>query len=105
MPRSRFLWHLDPDGWPAERIDTLTGEHVPVFAGRLEESLHPQDGGRPMACCYPRVAGVVWGLGGCPASTPLAAPQPDCRRTDDSAILTPARAKDPRGEKGFDQRM
>ncbi len=56
MPR--YLWHLDPDGWPLERIDTLAGEHVPVFTGRVEESLHPQYGGRPMACIFPRVIGV-----------------------------------------------
>jgi hypothetical protein len=36
-----------------------------VCTGRIEESLDPQDGGRPMACCYSRVAEVVvvWGLG------------------------------------------
>jgi len=44
--------------------DTFTGQHVPVFTGAPDESLNPQDGGRPIACCYPRVAGVVWGLGG-----------------------------------------
>lgn len=61
---SRYLWHFTPDGWPLERIDTLTGEHVPVFTGGLDESLDSQDGGRSLACCYPRVAGVVWvGLG------------------------------------------
>ena len=58
MPR--FLWHLDSEGWPSERIDTHTGQHVPVVIGPPDESDHPQDGGRPMACCYPRVAGVVW---------------------------------------------
>ena len=62
MPR--YLWHLDADGWPLERIDTLTGEHVLVFTGGLDESLEPQDGGRPKACCYQSVAAVVWGLGG-----------------------------------------
>lgn len=60
MTRPRYLWHLDPDGWPLERIDTLTGEHRPVFCGRPDESLDPQDGGRPIACCYPRVEGVIW---------------------------------------------
>jgi hypothetical protein len=35
MPR--YLWHLDPYGWPLERIDTRTGEHVPVFTGGLDE--------------------------------------------------------------------
>ena len=60
MARCRYLWHLDPDGWPLERIDTSTGEHVPVFTGAPDESLHPQDGGRPIACSYPRVAGVIW---------------------------------------------
>lgn len=53
---NRFLWHLDPDGWPLERIDTLTGQHVPVVTGGPNEPAQ--------ACCYPRVAGVVWGLGG-----------------------------------------
>ncbi|MEA5391158.1 hypothetical protein VB738_07770 [Cyanobium gracile UHCC 0139] len=52
---SRFLWHLDPDGWPLERIDTHTGEHVPVLNGPEELA---------QACCYPRVAGVVCRLGG-----------------------------------------
>lgn len=37
----RFLWHLDPNGWPLERIDTLSGEHVPVFSEGPEELLHP----------------------------------------------------------------
>ncbi len=63
MTRCRYLWHLDPDGWPLERIDTLTGEHVPVFTGGPQESLHTQDGGRPMACSFPKVSGVVWALG------------------------------------------
>jgi hypothetical protein len=62
MPR--YLWHLDAEGWPLERIDTLTGEHVPAFTGGPEESLHSEDGGRPIACCYPRVAGVECGLVG-----------------------------------------
>lgn len=61
MPR--YLWHFDPDGWPLERIDTLTGQHVPVFTGRPEELAQAGDR-RPMACSYPRVAGVVWVLGG-----------------------------------------
>jgi hypothetical protein len=54
-----YLWHLDTDGWPIERIDTITVEHVPVFTGRPEEMLSPQDGGRPMACTNPKVSGVV----------------------------------------------
>ncbi|WP_094585110.1 hypothetical protein [Synechococcus sp. BO 8801] len=62
MPR--YLWHLDADGWPLERINTLTGEHVPVFTGGPEESLHLQVGGRPMACSVPKVSGVVWVFGG-----------------------------------------
>jgi hypothetical protein len=59
MARSSFLWHLDPDGWPLERIDTLTGEHVPVFMDRPDEMLLPQDGGRPVSCTYPRVEGMA----------------------------------------------
>jgi hypothetical protein len=51
-----FLWYFDADGWPLERIDTETGQHLPVFTGGPEELLDPQDGERPMACCYPRVA-------------------------------------------------
>jgi hypothetical protein len=47
---SCFLWYLDPDGWPTERIDTLTGQHVPFFAGRREDWLCPQGGRRPIAC-------------------------------------------------------
>lgn len=39
MPR--YLWHFDAGCWPLERIDTLTGEHVPVFTGGAEESLYP----------------------------------------------------------------
>ncbi len=38
----RYLWHFDAEGWPLERIDTYTGEHVPVFTGGPEESLHPR---------------------------------------------------------------
>ena len=62
MPR--FLWQFDASGWPLERINTETGQHVPVFTGEPEVLLDPQDGGCPIACCYPRVVGVVWGLGG-----------------------------------------
>ena len=58
MARSRFLWHLDADGWPSERIDTSTGEHVPVVIGPPDESDHSQDRERPIACCFPRVSGV-----------------------------------------------
>lgn len=57
-----YLWHLDPDGYPLERVDTHSGEHAPVFTGGPEE-LDQAGGGRPMACCYPRVAGVVWPSG------------------------------------------
>jgi hypothetical protein len=60
---TRFLWHFDANGWPLERIDTETGEHVPVFTGCPEESIHPQDGGRPIACSIPKVSGVAWGFG------------------------------------------
>jgi hypothetical protein len=48
MARTRYLWHLDADGWPLERIDTLTGEHVPVFNGGPEELAQPA-GGRPLS--------------------------------------------------------
>ena len=58
MARCRYLWHLDPEGWPLERIDTQTGEHRPVFTGAPDESLDHQDGGRPIACIYPRTEGV-----------------------------------------------
>ncbi len=61
---TRYLWHLDAGGWPLERIDTVTGQYVPVCTGGTEESLDPQDGGRSLACCYPRVGGVVWSFGG-----------------------------------------
>jgi hypothetical protein len=30
---TRYLWHFNAYGWPLERIDTLTGEHVPVISG------------------------------------------------------------------------
>jgi hypothetical protein len=62
MPR--FLWHFDADGWPLERIDTETGEHVPVFTGGPEESLSPEEGGRTLACSIPKVSGVEWGWRG-----------------------------------------
>lgn len=55
---ARYLWHLDADGWPVERIDTLTGEHVPVITGGPDELGHHQGGSRPIACSFPRVAGV-----------------------------------------------
>ena len=58
MPR--YLWCLDPVGWPLERIDTLTGEHVPVLLGGADESLHTQGASRPIACRLPRVEGVSW---------------------------------------------
>ncbi len=63
-PMAPFLWHFDAEGWPLERIDTRTGEHVPVFTGRPEESLHPQDGRRPIACSIPKLSGVEWVFGG-----------------------------------------
>ena len=53
MPR--YLWHLDSDGWPLERIDTLTGEHVPVLTVSPDELGHHQDRSRPIACCFPRL--------------------------------------------------
>ncbi|MEA5443353.1 hypothetical protein [Cyanobium gracile] len=59
MTRPRYLWHLDPDGWPLERIDTITGEHVPVILGGAEGQDHHLGGSRPIACCYSRVVGVV----------------------------------------------
>ncbi|MCP9786775.1 hypothetical protein [Cyanobium sp. N5-Cardenillas] len=58
-----YLWHLDADGWPLEPIDTLTGEHVPVFTGGPEEELSPEEGGRSLACSIPKVSGVVWVFG------------------------------------------
>ena len=57
---NRYLWHFDLDGWPLERIDTLSGEHVPVFTGSSDESFHRQDGGNPIACSIPKVSGVEW---------------------------------------------
>jgi hypothetical protein len=98
MPR--YLWHFDPDGWPVERIDTLTVEHVPVFTGGPQETLYPQEGGRPMACSFPKVSGVVLGLGllspnkvqtpdsfmttfgTASISTPCATPQPTLDRSE-----------------------
>lgn len=56
---TRYLWHFGAAGWPLERIDTLTGEHVPVFTGGPQETLYPQDGGRPLACSIPKVSGVA----------------------------------------------
>lgn len=35
----------------------------PVFCGRPEESLPPEDGGRPLACSIPKVTGVEWVFG------------------------------------------
>ena len=57
-PVTRYLWHIDAEGWPLKRIDTLTGEHVPIFIGGPEKSLHRKDGGRPLACSIPKVSGV-----------------------------------------------
>ena len=57
----RHIWHFGLDGWPLERIDTLTGEHVPVFTGEPEVSLPPEYGGRPLACSMPKVSGVLLG--------------------------------------------
>jgi hypothetical protein len=56
MPR--YLWNIDADGCPVERIDTLSVQHVPVFTGQPEEVLSPQDGGRPLAYIFPRVTGA-----------------------------------------------
>ena len=53
----RYLWHLDPGAWPSERINTRTGEHVPVVTGALGESLHPQVGGHLMAFSIPKAPG------------------------------------------------
>lgn len=53
MPRD--LWHLDPEGWPLKRIDTETGEHVPVFTGQPDEMPLLQSGGRQIACSFPKV--------------------------------------------------
>ena len=60
---TRYLWHFDADGWPLERIDIESGEHVPVFTGGADESLHPQEGGRSIACSIPKVSGE-WGWRG-----------------------------------------
>lgn len=54
-----YHWHFDPDGWPHELIDSLTGRHVPVFTGQSEEMLPPQDGERPLVCIFPRTSGVA----------------------------------------------
>jgi hypothetical protein len=49
MARTRYLCHLDADGWPLERIDTHpAGEHVSVFNGGPEELAQPA-GGRPLS--------------------------------------------------------
>ncbi len=50
MPR--YHWHFDAGGLPIERIDTLTGEHVPVFTGQPGQH---QGSERPLACCFPQV--------------------------------------------------
>lgn len=62
MPR--YLWHFDAGGWPIERIDTVTGEHVPVFCGRPAEQALPGCGGRTLACFIPKVSGVEWVFSG-----------------------------------------
>ena len=76
-PMAPLLWRFNAEGWPLERIDTLTGEHHPVFTNAAEESLPPEDGGRALACPIAKVSGVEWvfgvgllsgGGGGCPAS-------------------------------------
>lgn len=61
---TRYLWHFDADGWPLERIDTLTDKHITFFTGGSEESIQPQDGGRPMAYSIPKVSGAEWVFGG-----------------------------------------
>jgi hypothetical protein len=60
---TRYLWHFDAEGWPLERIDTLTGEHVPVIAGVRDESLNTKGRETPMACSLPQVSGVEWVVG------------------------------------------
>ena len=60
IPMTRYLWHFDANGWPLERIDTLTGENVLVLTGGPEETLHPEEGGWPLACSIPKVSGVAW---------------------------------------------
>jgi hypothetical protein len=59
-PITRYLWHFGAKGWPLERIDTVTGEHVPVLIGVPEELLRPQDYWSSLACSIPQVSGVVW---------------------------------------------
>lgn len=54
-----YFWHFDAHGWPLERIDTRTGEHVPLFTGGPQDTLYPQDGGRSMACISPKASCVA----------------------------------------------
>ncbi|WP_216923431.1 hypothetical protein [Synechococcus sp. CCAP 1479/9] len=58
MTRTRYLWHFDAVDFPPERIDTRTGEHVPVFTGGPEEWCDLQDGGLPIACSIAMVSRV-----------------------------------------------
>ena len=57
---TQYLWHLNADGWPLERIDTLTGEHVPIVTGGPDKSILTQDCGRPIGCSIPKASGVEW---------------------------------------------
>ncbi len=56
----RYIWLLDTDGWPIERIDTLTGQHVPVVIGQPEEGPITRES-RPIACRFPQVSAMVIG--------------------------------------------
>ncbi len=62
---ARIPWQFEAYGWPLERIDTLTSDHVPVFMDEPEESPSPEEGGRPFACSIPMVSGVEWVWRGC----------------------------------------
>ena len=62
---TRCFWYLDIDGFPLERIDALTGEHVPVLCGRPEELASPGDSSRTVACSFPAVLGMEWVWRGC----------------------------------------
>ena len=54
IPMPRYLWHLDSDGWPLERIDTLTGEHVPVFTASPEDLPPPRKADARSLVPFPR---------------------------------------------------
>lgn len=55
----RYLWHLDPDGWPLERIGPFLCGHLPVFPGSAQELAEPGDGRRPIFCSVPKVSVVA----------------------------------------------